>query len=370
VLNNLRIRTKLLIGFVIVLVLLVAVWLTGWFAISNIVSMTKEMNGANEVAIGGLQMQEEILNAQIASDNETITRKKEWADLVKEIVSRIKDKYGNLHEKMKLEDTKKAFTETMAKLDKFGNSDANFWKTEEERIEAVGIRTPLALDCVKNAEELANNIFQVTKKDYAVTQNDKKFVDDDRVDLVVEIGILENYVRDLCILCFRYDETTDEKSQAEIRTSLTELFSHTGKEVKKVEDKLTSVEGKQMMGKLKGNLAEFEKYAWKVVNLGDKLQEINGETTKFGKEMVEQINIMVGFALKRANDALDQAQNTGTTMTWVLISTSIFAIIVGLCISFVLTSNITTGVSRAVLAMRTIADDGDTNFVGAFSKKG
>jgi len=47
-LNRLRIGTKLFSGFAIVLILLVAVWLVGWYATSQIVGKTNELNTASD----------------------------------------------------------------------------------------------------------------------------------------------------------------------------------------------------------------------------------------------------------------------------------------------------------------------------------
>ncbi|MCL2745168.1 MAG: hypothetical protein FWE67_15095, partial [Planctomycetaceae bacterium] len=71
-LNRFKIGTKLFSGFVIVLLILIAVGLVGWWAIVQKTQYAGEVDNANDLIAAGLSMQSKIFEAMTLVNMETI----------------------------------------------------------------------------------------------------------------------------------------------------------------------------------------------------------------------------------------------------------------------------------------------------------
>ena len=363
-LNRFRIGTKLFGGFAIVLVLLAFVWGTGWYATSQIVKMTQEVDLASTLSQKGLKMQKEILTGMLATTNESLYREERYANEVKRIVAHIKTEYGEMDKAINDPDAKKAFKDVMEQVDKFAESDANYWKKEVEQEQMVAARTASALKVVDDVGALIDNVYQMTIKNFAKPHADdnKQYVPVERIDMINKAAILASEVRDMRRLCFQYDSALKEEIKIELKKGLEQTYAHCKKELEELTPILQTKEGQEIIADFSKNMATFWDLQTKLIEATDQLLAIDGETAKICEAMTATIDTMLGVFDARSNAALKNAQAMGTQMRRLLMVISISAIVFGVFVSWALTANIASALVRAAGAMKIIADDGVVNF--------
>jgi methyl-accepting chemotaxis protein len=367
-LNRFKIGAKLFAGFIIVLLLLVAVGGTGWFAITQILTKMAEVEEANELSAQGFTMQRKIEEALVAMNKVALTKEEQYANEVKSIVADIQKTYAGLDERMQAQEAKNAFLETMKKVGEFGDSGAKYWDNAVEQKKLVQTRLEEARETITAVEELASLILKVTKEDpkFAITQpgeggTEQTFYDSVRVKLVDDIGSVSGYVWGVRVACYQYDSAATEAKKTEAKGLITQRYESLDNVVTDISPSIKTTDGIKSLNKLKDNRKAWEKAVQDAMTMTDTLANIETKSEEIAGEMNAQIKIMLERFDARAEKAIKEAKSTGSMMVLILLGTCIFAIILGLIISYLLTVNITSGLKRAVGVMRIIADDGNVS---------
>ena len=362
-LNHLRIGTKLFGGFAIVLLLLLAVWLVGWYATSQIVGKTKELSTASNLAQGGLNMRNEIYKALFNAANEALYKDQKAADEVQNIVEHFQQNFGDLREVIKSDIAREAFDAVMKHIKDFGESDAEYWKADLERARTVKDRDEFSKATLDSIGTLLDMIMEVTAEKHATTQDGKQYFEAERFALRNNAGHLSTYVRDINAWSLEYQLEFDMAKKSEIREQIKETYKKIDTTIVSVGESLSSDMGKKKLAEFNENREKWKTAMDKLIGLIDDLLKIDSATTDIATNMTKKIDEMLVAFNNRAKGALDDATETGGSMGYLLMGISIVAVIVGLIISLILTNNITVGLKHAVGAMRIIADEGNVSIV-------
>ncbi|MCL2711619.1 MAG: methyl-accepting chemotaxis protein [Planctomycetaceae bacterium] len=368
-LNQFKIGPKLFGGFAIVLLLLTAVWGTGWYATSRVVKMTEEVDTANVLSQKGLKMQKEIDAALFAAANEALYKDQKYADQVQDIVVNLKQEFGNMGTDIASEKIQTVFKEVMERIDLFAASDAMYWQDELERQKEDDKRRNSLGGTLESVRDLINHVRQVTKEDFSVVQDDRQYLDADRVQLLGATRNIELYVRDINDhvrdandLSLEYGRTHEGGKREAIRKDIDKIYDLILVAIAEVTPRLVAQESQDALEAFKKNKIAWWKSLNREIELADELLEIDEKTTKIAEEMMERIDTMLGYFEEQANTALKAAETTGTNMQRLLMAISISAIIIGLILCFVLSHDIGGGARAAAAGITHIAATGDINF--------
>ena len=368
-LNRYKIGVKLFAGFIVVLALLGVVGVTGWYAITQVLTMMAEVEKASDLSQQGLLMQQKIKDALIAMNKEALTKEEKYANEVKNIVADIKTTFAGLDDKMQRQESKDAFIETMNKVSEFGDSEIKYWNNAVKQKELTQKRLHDASATVDSVEKLASQIMEVTQGNpkYAITRpNDngaeQVFYDAVRVKLVNDIGSVSGCVLQIRIACYQYDTAATEAKKTEARETIKQGYEDINKRLADIAPSIQTDAGQALLDTLRENRDAWEKTVQETMTLTDALAGIEANSEKITDEMVTQIKTMLGMFNSRAEEANKEAKGTGSRMKGVLTVACGLAVVFGLFISYVLTVNITRGIGRASGAMKMVADEGFVAF--------
>jgi methyl-accepting chemotaxis protein len=248
----------------------------------------------------------------------------------------------------------------MDDIAKFGKSDDDYWKGELKRQALIKERVRLAKATITAINELEKMINDHTDANNSIPQDGKTYLLKERVILGRKISDLTNGIRDVRRACFQYELAQDDEAKNPLKAEIRELYSHIIEVIKDVEPEFVTKDGQDKVKELKDDMVAWNTALWAAIEAEDKLQEIDdvsaGIVDKINKNIEE---ILLKRFDKRAEDAKAASLAFGWVMTMTLFGVCAFAIVLGLIISYVLTSNITSGIGRAVGAMKVIAEEGD-----------
>jgi len=362
-LNRFKIGTKLFGGFAIVLVLLFVVGWGGWYGTSHLSQMMTDLDAATSLNRDGIRMQNDIYMALFASANGAMYKDEKYAQEVQDIVAGIRREFAGMGDRIINDTVRATFRDVMGQVDRFGESNANYWKSEREREDVDAARDRNSRATMESIETLTNLIMTVTSEQFAITQEDTTYYNAERVQLIGNAGTLNNDIRDINAFGLAYQLASDEAARAGIKRDIESARSRIVATLAEIEPSLATPAGRAALDDFNRNRNAWRDSTNRLIELVDELARIDANTTRIANEMTRTIEEQVLPAfVTRAESTLAEAIATGTNMIWLIITIVIIAIIAGLIISFVLTRNITTGLKTAVGAMKTIADEGNVSF--------
>ena len=361
-LNHLRIGTKLFSGFAVVLVLLVAVWLTGWYATSQVMKMAEEVDASNQLAQGGITMQKETYRALFAAANEALYKEERYAKDVHDIMAGILEKYSDLDQQMRTKEAKDTFAELIKTIGEFSDSDAGYWRLELRRAAAIDARDKSAEAMMSVATALIHQISEASATpQFSREIEGTRYVQMSRLQLRSDTTSLTAVIRDITALAYRYELVFDPAVKTKLRKEMEDAYARLKHSVEAVRATLQTDIGKTRLNEYEKNMADWWPSLNDALNLIDEQFNVDEKTTEIAGSLAGILDVLLGYFNTRADRALQEANATGTAMSWLLVTISIIAIIFGLVISLMLTNNITGGLKRAVTAMKVIADEGNVS---------
>jgi len=369
-LNNLKIGTKLFGGFAIVLFILIVVGVVGWWAITKKTEMANEVDAANELIAAGTAMKSDIYEAMTLVNMETLTKDKKFADGVQTIATRIQADHANDVKLIKNPETRLMYEAVLKKVQTFADTDAKAWDTEVKRQKAADNRFDLARQLVECVNKVSDSIYQVTtdpERKFSVTSKsedgkDVVYYASGRVEMMNIATSMTNAVRDIRRLCYQYGLATDDDGRKEVQADIRQEYKIIVDAIKTLEPVIISPVGQKLLEDLKGISDNWFKSVELVMALEKDYADYDVQTTKIADELVEEIQAILPRFVDRVEKAQKEDEAFSKLVIWILLGTVIGAVLLGLIISLMLTSNITSGLKRAVGAMKLIADDGNVSF--------
>ena len=357
-LNNLKIATKLFGGFAIVLVILVAVGLVGWWAIIQKTQMASEVDNANELIAAGLSMQSDIYDAMTSVNMETITKDEKYAIEVQKVATRIQVDHAGDVDMIQNPDTKKMYQAVLDRVKDFAAADAQAWQVELKRKDALHKRFVLAEQMMQDVDKLVDMVYERTKET-AVTQEGVTYFIASRVEREKTAINVASNIRDIRRLCYQYATEMEKSKQWELAEKMAQDYEQMQKDFGELKVRLERPETQKLLDEIVEISSEWYKTVTHIIQLENDYADIDVKTTSIANELVAGIKEILPLFQARVDKAQKEDMAFSDRVVWILLGTVCGAVILGLFISFVLTSSITSGIKEAVSFMQTLAQAGD-----------
>ncbi len=355
-LNKMKIGTKLFIGFSLVLLLLLVVYLFGRYAIYESAAKTDDIDKVRKLTEEGSNMEMLVYEAQLASDQGSITHDNKHEQTVNEIEVKIGDIKKKIYDQL---NDKKAVDDIMAAFGEFSKSDSLWYQVAKKDWEAaLEERGELADKAVAALREVAENVQKATEEQFAITQEGKIYYPRERIELGDQIDHAIMTVNNVRRLCFQIGAEFLKEKIKVMKEQLVKDGDAMVEELKSLREKMTPENQKRL------DVAMTDVDAWKkailhVFECEDKMSERDATTLALAHDTNRCVEVFVGNLKKRAEDTMAASTAFDQRILWTTFGVSLAAILLGLVISFGLTFNITSGIKVVVEMMSKMATEGD-----------
>ena len=365
-----KIGLKTTLGFVLVLVLMIIVGGIGIFALKSSSWKSMEVNANHELVTKGFEMRRDVLSAQNDTLLGRISRDKKYQTAVskrlehcREIVNTIKNWSQDKNFPAQLDD------EFLKRLDVTDKVFVNYGKTDTEWHEANG-RSHVAVTERRSRSEEAESAFAELRKhvleisrgdEFAEKIGDKLYVSDERLVLVEEIENVILAIETLRCRAVQYDYDpymVDEKKGQE-KADIMKAADDILKRVDGIHSQLTSPIGRELCETTRQAVGSWKTQMEEVFRLDDDLTRHANKLEGIAQEALARLQTMVDDLDKMASDVQEEGKVVDAEMFYLIVTICAVALIAGLLIAFVLTKNITTGISVAVNTIEAVAGEGD-----------
>jgi methyl-accepting chemotaxis protein len=358
-LNKFKIGTKLLVGFLLVILLLAIVGGVGYYALSQCHSAFKELNLQIKLTQGISETTDNLYLAQLASANFSATRDVSYSDEVSR-VSLIAVKSATDTRELMVKPENKDAAERVAKNGKAFEEADNDYKDQQLQINALAIdRTKLAADIDKLLEELAEYVL-ATYEGFAKDNKPITIIQVRNYGTAVRAlettEVIRRANRDLMLAgqdprnVKQMEEAVQEAADAYVR------FEQACKEM--LEHFVTDT-AKDKVGQIQTLMNQWKEVNRKTREAYVKQMELQGKEDAFAADVTKDASFLVKSVADRVAEVSAGAETLVNNSVRIIIATVILADIVGIVCAFVLTSNITTGLKYAVGLMSKVAGEGD-----------
>ncbi len=356
-LNKLKIGTKLTSGFILVLILLLVVYLFGRYAIYQSAAKTDDIDKVRQLTEEGSNIEMLVFQAQLASDQGSITHEDKNEQTVNEIVVKVgeikKKIYDQINDKTAVDDIMKAMA-------KFSESDSHWYQIDKKNWEtALEERGKLAEKVVDELRKVADGVQKTTEEHFAITQDGKTFYPTERTKLGDQLDRAVATVNDIRRLCFQIEATfLAEKSKA-LKEELSRDEDAMVEELKKVREKLTTPEDQKSLDAVIEDAILWRKAILHVFECETAMNERDATTLALAGETNKCVEVFIGNLKKRAENTMAASLLFDRQILWTILLVSLAAIFIGCVTAIILTGNITSGIKVVVDMMSKMATEGD-----------
>ncbi len=358
-LNKMKIGTKLFFGFLLVMFLLVVVYLVGRYAIYESAAKTDDIDKVRQLTEEGSNIEMLVYEAQLASDQGSITHDNANEQKVNDIVVKIGDIKKKIYDQLK---DKKAVDDIMTALENFSASDSHWYQVDKKNWEAaLEERGRLADKALTELREVAEQVQKATAEQFAITQDGKTFYPIDRVTLGDQIDHALVTANDLRRLCFQIGAEYIEEKINKMKDQLLKDGDAMLKELEAIRPKIIPENQKR----LDAAIVDVENWKKAILNVfvcEEKMSKRDATTLALADETNRCVGVFIDNLKKRAEDTMAASQAFDQRILWTIFGISVAAIGLGLIISVVLTMNIARGITAAVIAMDIISKQGIVSF--------
>ena len=360
-LNTFKIGTKLTCGFLAVIVLLIIVAAVGYYALAATKKATEELLATEQNISNLLHFRINIRGTQYAAAQGSLTR--DFAN--EEIIRNNSKEAEEITARLKLSLSERNLA-NLAKLvkeyDDFRDDNYKWFEAERKRITA---EQNMQREAAVAAEELD-----------ACSDSFVKAANDDKTGEGEEERVLSRFIRRALIVekCITelnrvrrgfyvmLAEKNLEKQQEQGRT----LPPAADKLIKDLQELLDDVENPTRRQNLSHAITRVQ--AWRgflaeCIGLIAEQTQLDANNDQSSHEMTKILNEMVEISEQRLAGVQDKMIASEAILVSIMAGTSIFAVVIGLIFSFVLSNNIGSGIRAAVAGTKHIAETGDLTFV-------
>ncbi|MDR0870952.1 MAG: methyl-accepting chemotaxis protein [Planctomycetaceae bacterium] len=358
-LNKFKIGTKLLVGFLLVILLLVVVGGVGYYALTQCQSGFKDLTAQIAITQGISETTDNVYLAQIASANFSATRDTSFSAQVTEYSHKADTaatKTGELMAKPENKETAKMVADN-AKA--FEQADENYKQLQLQLNDLGTVRLKLGNDIDVLLKELADGILETYKN----LEKEQKPITIKHVQnygtavaALETTEIIRRANRDL-LLAVQDPKNTEQQENAVKEAG--ENYVRFDRECAELLENLVTQEAKDKVIQAQGMMKQWRENNAKSRELLLKQTELQkSEDAIAGKIATEAASLVKGVGERVAEVSGNVEALVNNSITIIIVAV-ILAALVGVICAFVLTSNITTGLRYAVGLMSKVAGEGD-----------
>ncbi len=359
-LNNMKIGTKLFLGFLLVLLLLVGVYFAGRYAIYSSAKMTADIDNVRKLTENGSEIEQLVFECQLASDQGSITHESEHELTVNAKVDKILTIKTEIYDKIQ---DKTALDAVITAVEEFSKSDSSWYNDEKKAWEAaVATREKQAGKVAQILDELTTKVKEATQNQFAVTQDGQTYYLRERIELEAKLDHAVATVNNVHRLYFQIGAEFLEDEIARMKKDLVDMGDVMVKELEALTPAMVLPENKT---RLETAVKEINTWKADILNVfvcEEKMSVRDKKTLDLAGAANKAVGVFVKNLEERAQKTMKDSEAFDQQILWTTLLITIAAIVIGCLIAFVLTSNITKGIGAAAGAMDIIAKDGIVSF--------
>ncbi|MDR2439100.1 MAG: methyl-accepting chemotaxis protein [Planctomycetaceae bacterium] len=360
-LNKLKIGKKLFVGFLFVLLLLLLVAAGGYLglsrsaaAINNVIAIEDIQNQIVEVRNIMFQAQITALNGTIYSDKKYSEERKELDKKLREIVKKTKSQLP--------QEEQNILEKLITAYDEFAALDERWYEIEYQRKHEVAILKEQGDFIITTLSSLSDLVENAMKSQQEAKDIDQEhYFSETRSIQLKQVNHSATIFTNLRSLFYQYLLEIDPKNKETIVNDIVKNLEVLRNELQIISTKLTTDAGKTAFIQIEEALTKWETIFKNSMTYLKTQDQCDIDQTEKIKEMETRRNEII-VQLNGQVDAIQtNSVNTSKLMLTVILITAVIAFILGLSFSFVLSRNITTGLSKIMETLKKVVLDGNLN---------
>jgi methyl-accepting chemotaxis protein len=358
-LNKFKIGTKLLIGFLLVILLLVTVGGVGYYALSQCHSAFDDLNLQIKLTQGISDTTDNLYLAQLASANFSATKNTSYSAQVKEISAKAIKSATETRELMAKPENKEAAERVAKNAKAFEEADEAYKQLQLQIDDLAATRLKLGAEIDALLEELSESVLELyqnlAKEDKPITiihvRNYGTLVKSlETTEMVRRLN------RDVTIAA---QDPAKTEQLAKILAEIDKTNTRFDRECAEMLENFTTQAAKDKVAKAQELMTQ-----WRAANRTSrealvKQTDVQKKEDEFAASIAKDASFLVKGVADRVAEVSADAGTLVNNSVRIIIATVMLAVIVGIVCAFVLTSNITTGLKYAVGLMSKVAGEGD-----------
>ncbi|HBT76615.1 MAG TPA: hypothetical protein DEB39_06740, partial [Planctomycetaceae bacterium] len=369
-LSNMRIGTKLLLGFGLLVLLLLGIGITGFVSLLSINSNTTGVLNQVEVFVKSNEAVIASFEAQLASAEHSRTQDPANHDKVVGEVTKIVAACEATEKIMESDENKKNANDIAQKAKEFQDLDNAFKDIVVDLHKALDIRSRAGGEVVKASLALHDRIWNVAQEANYVKEGqgtdrqgvtqDYKFYREDRVNAL----LLNAKVQQLFLECRLESRNFDTEIDAEKRKATIEKIDGYVKEIRATCDDVlknytVSEACDNFVKSAQADLNEWEKQFRNSVEEKTALEANQDLKDAKAREVDDTIGLVVAGVTKHVREVGSAMADLIGWVQAIITVVAIAAVLLGVVVGVLVARNITSGVSSATACMGLIAKEGD-----------
>jgi methyl-accepting chemotaxis protein len=360
-LNKFKIGTKLIGGFILVLLLLLFVAFGGYFGLTSSIKTTEQMMSVQDIFEEIQKMRIAIFQTQLAATNGVLYRDIKYAEERRESDKVFLEIADQVRSKM-LEANKDTTEKLITTYNNYVTMDDNWYKIETARGKELEVLR-------KEAESIAtalNSLSAMIEKAMSSPEETKeidglRYFSEERANQLKLINHSSTTFARLRRLYYQYFSELKPEKKLEIVRLIDKNIKDLLDELKIIGAKLTTDEGKQTYAGILVSLSTWEKSF--LANRQYLVQQDESDTAQ--NKLIDEMNQLAieinGRLAEQTKNIREVSEKTDQGILFTIPVVAAFALLVGLVISFVLSRNITVGLSSVIEALKRMVLEGDLN---------
>ncbi|MCL2624426.1 MAG: methyl-accepting chemotaxis protein [Planctomycetaceae bacterium] len=356
-LNRFKIGTKLTAGFLLVLVLLLAVAGVAYLALDASHQSTQEIRKVEDNLSNILTIRININRAQVQAAKGSLFRDFNFEKARKGIDDEIKTLADSMRDSLSPEN-QKFLDDLLNEYDNFKTFDGNWYSAERDRLVAQEKLATAGIVVTESLQKCSDSFMEAAEALKEGKENEEK-IPARYVRQALEVEHLLTKANDLRRGFYVMMEEPNSEKQSKLGE---ELLAEAGKLIKEGTDFAKEVVDsgrKSMVETAVHNVEQWKDSVQATMNLLLTQSQSDLASDASAIKMTVFLNSMVDTGKARVATIEKEMNASDTRMTAIMIGTAIFAVVFGMIFSLVLSGNIAGGIRVAASSTKHMAETGD-----------
>ncbi|MDR0610472.1 MAG: methyl-accepting chemotaxis protein [Planctomycetaceae bacterium] len=359
ILNKFKIGKKLSGGFAFVLLLLLLTAFFGYWGLQQDADTSNDLLDVLNTQSQILEIQSTTFQTQINALNGILYRDKKIVAERRNLDQRIHELADAVEPHLKKQDQ-----ETLRKLvvlyNEFSDLDARWYQVEDERLKRVEYLRERAAFIVDSLNSLSDSLEDIMKTSEEAKEIDQeRYFSEKRSIQLKQINHCSTIFARLQRFFYQYFSELDTQKKetiiADIEKNIQDLLNKLGV----VESDITIDTNKAIYAQIIEAFKVWEKLFKEIIVDLQKQNEFNTEQAQKITEMRTLRNDITQHLSEQVRQIRKISEDTSRIMLDGILLVSVFALIAGLLVSFLLSRNITAGLSKVMETLKKVILEGD-----------
>ncbi len=359
-LNKFRIGTKLTAGFLLVVALLVVMAGVAWYALGESQRSTAAMMEVQDLLTDTLTYRRLLNTAQLQAVSGTLNRDTVWQENrkktdaeINEIEVRVKDLFAG--------ENKEIFPKLVAAYEQYRKNDDDWYAIEAKRAAAQKNMVETATKVIA-AMQRALEVYQEHLDASKATVDEAEKVDSEIAGRMLRISGYIGDIQEVRRSFFFMMAEPKFEEQKKIGESTGNEVQKLGKNLDALLAEVTGPRRREALENATKAVGEWRVFLDENIKLLTD-QELNSAAQdELSTTMTDYLSRLMENLRTRFGEIRDASVKTDALMNRIIMVVAVFAVIVGLCLSVVLSRNISVGVREVASGTKHIAETGDLSF--------